>query len=109
MKNLLFAACLLFVAVTASAQAPYKIYTSPKLPMRESLERMNLVTAWSSRVTVDGNRDGIFSVQLVPGKRNQLIVQTFKGAVYLYDAENGDLIWKNQVGVPYWTPQPAAF
>ena len=110
MKKLLFAMSVALITVTSAiAQAPYKIYTSPKLPMRESLERMNLMVAWNTRVTVDGNRDGVFSVQLIPGKTNQLVVQTYKGAVFLYDADNGDLIWKNQVGVPFWTPQPAAF
>ena len=70
---------------------------------------MNLVIAWNARVQVDGNRDGVFSVQVIPGKPNQLAVQTYKGAVYLYDADNGDLIWKAQIGVPYWTPTPVAY
>jgi outer membrane protein assembly factor BamB len=111
MKKLLFAMSLVFLGITAGhGQAPYKIHTCPKLPMRESLERMNLLVAWNTRVSVDGNRDGIYSVQLIPGPPNQLVVQTYKGGVFLYDADNGDLIWKNpQVGVAYWDPLPAAF
>jgi outer membrane protein assembly factor BamB len=110
MKKLLLAMSLVFLGVaTAHSQAPYKIRTNPKLPMREALDRMNLVLAWNTRVQVDGNRDGVFSVQLIPGSPNQLVVQTYKGAVYLYDADNGDLVWKTQIGVPYWTPMPAAF
>ena len=70
---------------------------------------MNLVIAWNTRVQVDGNRDGVFSVQVIPGSPNQLVVQTYKGAVILFDADSGDLIWKTHVGVPYWTPMPAAF
>src|SRR5947208_450418 len=110
MKKMLFAMALVFLAfASAHSQAPYKVRTNPKLPMREALDRMNLVIAWNTRVQVDGNRDGVFSVQVIPGSPNQLVVQTYKGAVYLYDADNGDLVWKTQVGVPYWTPQPAAF
>jgi len=41
-----------------------------------------------------------------PAGPNQLVVPTFKGGVFLYDADNGDLIWKTHVGVPYWTAQP---
>ncbi len=100
---------LLGVMTQAFSQAPYKIHTSPKLPARDALQRMNLVMAWTARVSVDGDRDGIFSVQIIPGKTNQLVVQTFKGAVYLYDANTGDLAWKTTVGVPYWEPQPAGF
>jgi outer membrane protein assembly factor BamB len=110
MKKLLIAISLVLISfATVSAQANYRIYTTPKLPMREALERMNLTVAWNTRVKVDGNRDGIFSVQLIPGKENQLIVQTHKGSVLLFDADNGDLVWKNQVGVEFWTPQPAAW
>src|SRR6266511_2423265 len=106
MKKILCAmSVLVFTFVYVTAQAPYKVYTSPKLPMRDALDRMNLVVAWNTRLPVDGNRDGIFSVQLLPGTTNQLLVQTYKGAVFLHDADSGDLIWKTHVGVPFWTPQ----
>src|SRR5437763_1402674 len=82
-RTLLALTMLLVTGVGGFAQAPYKVYTSPKLPARDSLERMNLTMAWHTRVTVDGQRDGIFSAQVIPGKPAQLIVQTFKGAVYL--------------------------
>ena len=110
MKKLLLAMTLFLPTLSAAlAQAPYKVYTSPKLPMRETLERMNLVLAWNARVNVDGNRDGIFSVQFIPGRPNQLVVQTFKGAVFLYDADSGDLIWKTQVGIAYWIGEPVTW
>ena len=110
MKKFLFTIPIFLAALAiAYPQAPFKVYTSPKLPMRDALDRMNLTVAWNARVSVDGNRDGIFSIQLLPGKQNQLLVQTYKGNVFLYDADHGDLIWKNQVGLPYWTPQPAGF
>src|SRR5687767_12597457 len=104
MKKQLAAMSLVLLGfASAFSQAPYKVYTSPKLPARDALERMNLKIAWHTRVGVDGQRDGVFSVQLIPGKPNQLVVQTYKGAVFLYDADQGDLIWKTtSVGVPYW-------
>jgi outer membrane protein assembly factor BamB len=110
MKKVLLALLLFFFGLSAApGQAPYKIRTNPKLPMRDALERMNLLIAWNTRVLVDGNRDGVYSMQILPGNPNQLCVQTFKGIVYLYDADNGDLLWKTQVGVPYWTPQPVGY
>ena len=66
--------------------------------------------AWNARVKVEGLRDGVFSVQVIPGAPNaQVVVQTFAGAVYLFDADNGDLLWKTNVGIPYWSAQPAAY
>ncbi len=110
MKKFLFAfTALLIGSWCAFAQPPYKVYTSPKLPVRDALERMNLQVAWNTRVTVDGNRDGILSVQLLPGATNQLVVQTYKGAIFLYDADTGDLIWKTRAGEAFWSAQPAAF
>ena len=55
----------------------------------------------------DGNRDGIFSVSF--RARRISSPQTYKGNVFLFEADNGDLIWKNQVGVEHWTAQPAAW
>ena len=44
MKKMLFACALFFAALAvARGQAPYKVFTTPKLPPRDALERMNLV------------------------------------------------------------------
>jgi len=110
MKKILFAILGLILSfATANAQSPLKVFSSPKLPARETLDRMNLTLAWNLRVPVDGNRDGIFTLQLIPGTPNQLVAQTYKGAVHLYDADNGDLIWKTMVGTAYWASQPVGF
>ena len=110
MKQLLIAMSVLgLTCVCVYSQAPYRLYTSPRLPARDVLARMNLVMAWNTRVKVDGGRDGVFSVQVLPGVPNQVVAQTYAGAVYLFDADSGDLIWKTRVGIPYWTPQPAGF
>jgi len=111
MKRLVLAAgVLLFGCALAFPQASYKVYTSPKLPARDALARMSLVMAWNTRLQIDGRRDGIYSVQVIPGTAGaQIVAQTYAGMVYLFDADNGDLLWKTQVGVPYWTPQPAGY
>src|SRR5262245_2289701 len=109
-KPLLALAVLTTLVASTFAQTQHKVITRPKLPPRDSLERMNLKLAWNARVTVDGDRDGIFSIQVLPGKQSQVLVQTYKGAVFLYDGDTGDLVWKNlTVGTAYWTPQVPAF
>jgi hypothetical protein len=46
----------------------------------------------------DELRDGIFSVQVIPGDVNpQLIVQTFLGEVILVDGETGTIVWRSQL------------
>ncbi len=108
--RLLVMTVLLTSFAAAFSQSPYRIYTTPKLPARDALDRMNLTLAWRTRVNVEGQRDGIASIQVIPGKPNQLVVQSHRGWVFLYDADNGDLIWKTgSVGVPYWDLQPAGW
>jgi len=98
------------LVVAAAAAQGSRLYTRPALPPAEMLERLNLTLAWHSRVAVDGLRDGLFSLQLVPGKNSfQFIVQTRQGAIVAVDAETGDLLWQTQVGQPYWSGQPVAF
>jgi len=111
MKTISFALLLVILGpAMAHAQAPTRLVTYPKLPPRDALERMKLAMPWTARVTVDGNRDGIASMQLIPdASKLLLIVQTHKGAVFLFDAERGDLIWKTSVGIPFSNVQPVAF
>ena len=84
-KLLLVMAGLLWAMAWAFPQAPYKIFTSPKLPARDALQRMNLVTAWTARVKVVGQRDGLFSVQVIPGTPHaQVVAQTYEAqSIYL--------------------------
>ncbi len=109
MKKLLavLASFTLIVAML-HGQAQVRVFTSPKLPSRDSLDRMNLRVAWTIKLPTDGQRDGIFSMQLIPDERPQIIVQTWKGAVYLLDAETGDLVWKNNHISEDWLPPQAA-
>src|SRR5947209_5755813 len=102
---------LALVATVVPAQpGAYKVHTRPSLPSAAALERMSLTLAWSTRILLTGNRDGIYSVQLLGGESYpQVLVQTYSGLVVLFDGENGDRLWQTQVGTPYWLPQPAGY
>jgi outer membrane protein assembly factor BamB len=54
-------------------------------------------------------QDGLASVQLFEGPKHALmIVQTRQGAVLAVNADTGDLLWRTQVGQPYWISMPVA-
>lgn len=108
MKKLLGALGVSALAIAALlGQAPtYKVVSRATPPPREALARLGLVAAWQARVPVTGQRDGLFSVQVIPGERTQVVVQTFGGLVALLDGETGDMIWRTQVGIPGWVTQP---
>jgi outer membrane protein assembly factor BamB len=95
------------LAVTAAlAQDRDLIWSSPAVPPREALDRLNLKLAWSSFVSTEGMRDGIASVQLSGGL---LLVQTRSGLVTALGAENGHTLWRTRIGRPYRRPLPLAF
>jgi outer membrane protein assembly factor BamB len=115
MKSVVLGLTILIVpAITLAQPEAIRVYTTPAAPSRDALYRLNLTQAWKTRVPTQGRRDGLFSVQIIPGKdalqdNPQLVVQTLSGAVILLDAETGDTLWRTSVGVPYWTPQPVAY
>jgi len=111
MKKLFVASLLIMLGVTSLRSQPdLRIITHPKLPPRDVLEKLNLSLAWHAKLTTAGNRDGLFTLQLIPSKRGpQLVVQTLYGAVYLIDAETGDILWRTPVGIPSWNAQPVGY
>jgi outer membrane protein assembly factor BamB len=94
------------VAAAALAADRDQVYSSPPIPPREALDRLNLRLAWSAFVQCDGRRDGLASVQLAG---RQLLVQTRSGLVTALDAENGCTLWRNRVGLAYARPVPLGF
>src|SRR5688572_24377450 len=108
MKKFLGAVVLLGVVVTGlHSQPALRVVTNPKIPPRDVLERLNLSLAWKTKLPTGGLRDGLFTLQLIPGKkRTELVVQTIFGAVFLLDAETGDLLWRTTVGIPGWNGEP---
>ncbi len=111
MKKALCAVVLLVLVVTGlQSQPAWRLHTSPRLPPRDVLERLNLAVAWHTKLPTGGLRDGLFTLQLLPAKKKtQLIVQTIFGTVFLLDAETGDLLWRTTVGVPDWAGQPVGY
>src|SRR5207245_3789073 len=111
MKQLLGALTLLLAAgVACCQQSEVRIQTKPIPPSRDTLDRLNLTLAWRTKLPMDGLRDGIAHVQLIPGKQFPLLlVQTFKGATVAFNAETGDMLWYVTVGRPYEPAQPAGY
>ena len=100
----------LLAASTVQPQAPAKIITYPKVPAKETLDRMGLAVQWKAQLFIQGTRDGLASVQAIPFKDTvQVVVQSYSGVVALHDGDTGDLLWKTQVGVPYWSSLPAGY
>jgi hypothetical protein len=114
MKPLLaVTAALALTAATAWTQSEpdrIRVQTNPKVPPRAILDRLNMTLAWSIRLKTEGHKDGLFSVQTIPGPgKQQLIVQTLRGDVIALDAETGDPLWVTPVGTPYELARPVAF
>ncbi len=111
MKKLLGAMALVMLAVTGlQSQQNLRPLTFPKAPPGEVLNRLNLTVAWRTRLPTAGQRDGLFTLQLLPAKnRTELVVQTNLGDVFMLDAETGDPLWHTAFGNPKWSGQPVGY
>src|SRR5262249_38551671 len=96
-------AVLCLLAATAAGHRAIRIYSHPPMPSREVLGRLDLRLAWGPvRVPTVCARDGLLSMQLVPGPRgDQLVVQTLGGVITALDPETGDTLWRTAIGRPY--------
>src|SRR5205823_17174 len=107
MKQFASVAITLLLASLAAAQAERsRLYSTPSVPPREVLDRLNLREAWAIYIPTDDRRDGILSFQLAPlwrGNRAtlQLLIQTRSGLVAALDAETGQTLWRTRIGDPY--------
>ncbi|HYV40071.1 MAG TPA: hypothetical protein VE988_30575, partial [Gemmataceae bacterium] len=69
-KLLVVLALLVVVAPTLSQQGSVRIYTTPQLPARDTLDKLNLTMAWHTKAPMESMRDGFYSLQLIPaGKK----------------------------------------
>ncbi len=97
---------MIMAAAPCQGQILPRELTCPSVPSNAVLDRMNLKLAWTSKVRVESNRDGLLSAQILPSKAGpQLVVQTFSGRVYVFDGETGDLQWSTRAGEPFWPGQ----
>ncbi|HEV3258776.1 MAG TPA: PQQ-binding-like beta-propeller repeat protein [Gemmataceae bacterium] len=97
---------LLAMVATAPAQDTRRLYSRPAVPARADLDRLNLKVAWHTYVATDGQRDGLFSVQMLG---DQVLVQNRSGIVTLLDAGDGSTVWRAQPGHPYNVYHPLAY
>jgi outer membrane protein assembly factor BamB len=93
---------LLLAAPLAPAQNLARTYTTPLVPPREHLDRLNLKMDWRVWLPLDGRRDGFFSVQVLD---DQLLVQTRSGGLVMLDAATGATLWRARHGIPYAVTQ----
>ena len=100
MKKYMGAAVAVLLAATmALAQTESRvIYSQPAIPSRADLDRLNLTEAWHTYLPVDGQRDGVFRVQI---HDKQLVFLMRSGAVIAINPETGATQWRTRVGVPY--------
>src|SRR5437879_5035855 len=94
---------IVLTAATVAAQTPSRTHTRPTVPAATALNRVNLKLAWRAYLPVDGQRDGIFSVQFLG---EQMLVQLRSGAVILLNAETGQTLWQVRAGAPYRVMYP---
>src|SRR3954471_13788759 len=105
MKRVLALSGVLLLSIApglAQQSQPIKLYTNAIVPSREVLNKLSLTLAWRTKLSTEGVRDGFTSVQLAPGVaggQDMLLVQTFSGSVYAFNAETGDLLWRTPVGL----------
>src|SRR6266481_3561945 len=94
----LVAVLALAPAIVQAQQPTTNVYSSPRVPDREDLNRLNLRLAYTLTLPMEGRKDGIKTMQL---EYDQLIVQLRSGMLAVYDAETGVLRWSAHPGTPY--------
>jgi PQQ-like domain len=94
-------------AGTAWGQNTTPQITQPTTPSRAALDRLNLQLGWRTYVPLDGQRDGLATVQFL---NDLVLVQTRSGLLAAYESETGALRWQLRPGAPYPpVPLPAGF
>jgi len=98
MKTYLGAAVAVLLAVAMVAAQNRLMYSQPAIPSRADLDRLNLTEAWHTYLPVDGQRDGIFNIQM---HDKQILFLMRSGAVIAIDPDSGATQWRNRVGAAY--------
>src|SRR5258708_37151880 len=86
---------ILLTATVVTAQSSGQLYSAPRLPPRDDLDRLNLLMAWHTYLPMDGRRDGISNVQILA---NQVLVLLRRGMVLSLDPTNGHVQCRTRVG-----------
>src|SRR5437660_11511179 len=99
-------ATYLLVLGALSAADTTLIYSTPAVPPKAALDRLNLKLAWRTYVPTDGRRDGFFSVLALD---NQVLIQLRSGTMLALDTVTGATQWSANFGIPYALSQPLAY
>lgn len=86
------------LAALAPGQDRSQLYSTPQLPPREVLDRLNLKQAWFTAFPMDGRQDGFLSVTVTD---RELLVLTRSGVVGAIDLESGRVLWRTLPGRAY--------
>lgn len=116
MKPILACVTVATMATMAMAQTrehpSYRVLTYPRVPQRETLDRLNLEVAWVGRIKLESGRDSLSHLQILPQQDSEPVqvgIQTAAGVLVMFDGDNGDVQWRVQVGDPYWSTQPVGY
>ncbi|MFM7152065.1 MAG: PQQ-binding-like beta-propeller repeat protein, partial [Gemmataceae bacterium] len=77
---------------------PHQIYSNPRLPTADELQRLNLHLSWQSGIPMDGRKDGFLQIHF---EDKDLFALTRSGLITCLDAETGIVRWRQRVGKPY--------
>jgi outer membrane protein assembly factor BamB len=95
----LYGLTLLFLASPLAAQERgTRIYSHPRIPPAEALERLNLEKSWLTMVPSESPRDGFMSIRILP---DQILAQLRSGMICSLDPADGSIQWRVHFGTPY--------
>lgn len=115
MKRVLIVLLLMgILGASLSAQTPLRVITRPKIPTQDVLDRLNLGFGWHARIPLDSPRDHLVSLQILPrgagtAIKTEIVAQTARGNIYLFDGETGALRWNTPVGIAYSPVHPVTY
>src|SRR5438874_13510459 len=97
------------LAVASATFAQPSTFTRARVPTSAELDRLNLKLSWAITMPVEGSRDGLATVQLIPApdpvRKNAetalLVVQMRSGTLAVYDAESGRKLWSKRPAPTY--------
>src|SRR5438876_10276452 len=94
-------------AVVASALAASALAQTAQPPSAATLDRLGLKSEWVSAIPLNGERDGIVTIQVADSR--QIFVQTRGGLLVAFDAATGERQWSFRYDVADATRFPVTW
>jgi outer membrane protein assembly factor BamB len=89
---------LLLGSPLAAQENLTRIYSHPRIPSAEVLERLNLEKSWLTLLPTESPRDGFMAIRILP---DQILVQLRSGVICALDPSDGSIQWRVHFGTPY--------